>query len=135
MYMYLTAEGRYARTKDEAGKGATKIDVPTDARGLVEYLNRLPGPALPIRCDCASRDAQETYLAQEFDGPFPTKLVEVTAPPALPANDPNGSIPILAPMTLVAVEEFIQAAGPVELASCASNVAWRYKELGKELSR
>lgn len=47
MFLYITSTGEYARTQAEAGKGATKVDVPTDARGLVAYLNGLTRPEDP----------------------------------------------------------------------------------------
>lgn len=61
MFMYRNTDGTFARTKKQAGKGAERIDVPTDAQGLVDYLNNL------IRGG-ANDDAPDPEFAIEMQG-------------------------------------------------------------------
>lgn len=41
MRVYLTREGTFVATLAEAGKDATRMDVPTDKPGLITFLNAL----------------------------------------------------------------------------------------------
>lgn len=59
------------------------------------------------------------------------RIVQVAAVEPAPTPPPAPSVPLSGPLSMIAVEEAIQNATLPQLASYASNVAWRFKELGE----
>lgn len=111
---------QWVGTQDEAKRGAREIggfwepvEVPTDKAGLIDYLN---GARAPVETDHMS----ETEFAS---------FAEAKAVLPLPDLRPADS----APMTLIAVEEYIQAAEHAALSSIISNAVFRLRELEKRI--
>lgn len=48
MRLYIRADGSYAGTQKDAGKGAVQVEVPTDKEGLIAYLNSQLGEAAQV---------------------------------------------------------------------------------------
>jgi hypothetical protein len=102
---FITAEHRYVHRQSDIPKGADfRVDeVPTDLAGLMSHLN---------------------VLHQQMKEPPPAE--PAPAPIVIPERSYQEIV-----LTQIAVEEAIQNADPVALASYAANVCWRIKELAK----
>lgn len=67
MKLYIKADGQYAGTQKDAGKGHTPVDVPVDKAGLIDYLNAMGAAPVAALSDedrfannyVADREAEE----------------------------------------------------------------------------
>lgn len=100
MYLYLNPDHTYARTQAEASKSARKVDVPTDARGLVAYLNELQleahkGTAQPVQANPAPETLTVPHyvLKARQDGSLGTDYANAVGQTDVIMRDPTGKEP------------------------------------------
>lgn len=111
MRAYRTAAGLFAGTLAEAGASASRIEIPDQKEGLINFLNALVS----------------TTRMPADDRPDIT-ITANAPPPPQPAPTP----PPAQPVTLTDAEAFIQQADHRQLCSLFENVVFRGRELVRE---
>lgn len=107
MRLYRTSAGLFAGTQAEAGADASRIVMPDDKAGIIDFLNAL-------------------VTTPRADDAEPIAVTRSAPPPVQPAPTPSDRA-----VTLTDVEAFIQAADPYALRSLFENVVFRGRELIK----
>ena len=84
MKFYLTESGEYLRTQAEAkqsGEPFEQVEVPTDARGLVAYLNSLRAEPKPEKVDTSTpyerKNGAMRVVSEVADGLTTNDVVEL----------------------------------------------------------
>lgn len=114
MKLYIDRDGTYHGTQADAkasGLPWEQVEVPTDKPSLIAYLNE----------HCSPPPEQEERSGDPQPEPAPPSPA-----PSAPAAPP--------PLTLTDVEEFIQGADAIRLASITQNACYRMAELSKGLN-
>ena len=130
MRSYRTTDGRFVGTQAEAGAGASRIEIPDDKAGLLNFLNALvtaprsdDEPAAIHKI--AIRGGSLPHI--EADDTSAWRRVKRTPLPHADAGKPDM-------ITLTDAEEFIQAANAIQLRSLFENVVMRGRELLPEVA-
>lgn len=108
MRAYRTAAGLFAGTLAEAGASASRIEIPDQKEGLINFLNALVSTTRML-----ADDRPETTICPN------------APPPPQPAPTPATAEAI----TLTDAETFIQQADHRQLCSLFENVVFRGREL------
>lgn len=127
MLLYWVGD-RYVRTQGEAKKlgFGEETEVPTDKDGLMEFLNQIKKFHHEDMANIRSRVSE---LENDPSGPLSRPVEAIVEETAVtqPAPAPHPSLGLT-----LDVEEAIQNATPIQLASYANNVCWRIMELAKK---
>ena len=112
MRLYRKTDGSYARTQADAGRGATALDVPTDHRGLCDWLNAnaVSRAAAPAPAPSSSPRVERPMTAEAV-------LAAIEAAPDGVDAD--------------AIASRIMTCGKLELARYAKAVAYAFNQLAE----
>lgn len=120
---YRLSNGEYRRTQAEAkdsGHSFEQVAIPVDSHGLIDFLNGLIADERDTAVNSSPPPEQEERSGDPQPEPAPPSPA-----PSAPAAPP--------PLTLTDVEEFIQGADAVRLASITQNACYRMAEIAKGL--
>ena len=122
---WIPSENRYVRTQGEAKKlgFGEETEVPTDKDGLMAFLNNIH--SLHQFDMNMFANEERNHIGQPPKAP----LIDAPPPPIGDEEPKLTKAQVHSVLNQVDVEEAIQNADAVQLASYANNVCWRIKEL------